>query len=156
MWRGILSPVGGYQEVSMKAGFSLVKARTALMLWAALAVAGAAPVLGFVALVGWQIAMLFLSGKWTPLPASVVFPQDLLSAEAMSILSRVHVGVMPALLGLGVGAFGVLGVLRQRAAIRAHHQEQEDRLRRVTDYRREGSDFIDGRREPYISDRRAA
>jgi hypothetical protein len=142
----------------MKAGFSLVKARSALMFWAVLLIVGAVPVLGFLALFGWQIATLFLSGKWMALPASIVFPEDLLRAHpaALSILGRMHVGWVPALVGLGVGALGLLGVLRQRAAIRAYNQKEEDRLRRVVEYRRDGTDSIDGRREPYISDRRAA
>jgi hypothetical protein len=40
--------------------------------------------------------------------------------------------------------------------MRAQRQQYEDRLRRVDDYRRESADFIDGRREPFITDRRAA
>jgi hypothetical protein len=129
----------------MKAGFSLLKARIALIASAALVVAGAVPVLGLAGLVGWQVVMRFQSGKWLPLAASGV---------------PVHAAVLwiAGIAGLAIAALGVLGVVRQRAAIRAHKQQREDRLRRMQDYLRDGqpTDAPDGRREPFISDRRAA
>jgi hypothetical protein len=129
----------------MKAGFSLLKARMALILSAALVAAGAAPALCLGALVGWQIAMRFQTGKWLPLAASGV---------------PVHSAVIwiLGLAGLALAALGVLGVIRQSEAIRAHRQKHEDRLRRVQDYLRDAqtADRLDGRREPTISDRRAA
>ena len=131
-----------------------MKARTALMFPAALAVAGTLPVLCFVALVGWQLAMLFQTRAWTPLPATLLFPESLLSEHpaAIWIVGKVHAGLVPALLGLGIAAIGVLGVLRRHAAIRAQRQHNEDRLRRVHDYRGEDSASVtlDGRREPFI------
>jgi hypothetical protein len=139
---------------------SLLKARTAVMLWAAVTVAGAVPVLCFVAAFAWQLATLFETRAWMPLPATLLFPESLLPSHpaALWILSRLHAGLAPALLGLGIAALGVRGLLRRRAAIRAQRRQYEDRLRRVQDYRREDSpaDTLDGRREPFISSRRAA
>ena len=129
----------------MKAGFSLLKARSALILSAALVAVGTVPLLGLGALVGWQIAMRFQTGNWLPFAASGL---------------PVHSAVIwiLGLAGLAIAALGVLGVVRQREAIRAHRQQHEDRLRRVQDYLRDEQpmDRLDGRREPTISDRRAA
>ena len=109
----------------MKAAFSLLKARIALIASAALIVVGAVPVLGVAGLVGWQVVLRFQSGKWLPLAASGV---------------PVHVAVLwiAGFAGLAIAALGVLGFARQRAAIRAHKQQREDRLRRVQDYLRDG------------------
>jgi hypothetical protein len=51
-----------------------------------------------------------------------------------------------------MAAFGVLSALRQKTLIRAHKQQNEDRLRRTRDYRREAgeADAFDSRREPFI------
>jgi hypothetical protein len=139
----------------MKAWFPLLKARTALIIWATLAVAGALPVLAFVAIVIWQLATLFQTRAWVPLPATLLFAESLLPAHpaAIWVLSRVQAGLLPALLGLGLVAIGVLGVRSRRAAILAHRQYREDALRRVQDYRRDDSmaDTLDGRREPFIA-----
>jgi hypothetical protein len=180
----------------MKAWFSLLKARTVLFFAVVLVAAGLVPVLYFVALVTWQFAAVFQAGSWVPLPATLLFtdhsllqagkagpvlafipefpwpwlasPGSLLPAhEAVAwVLSRLHVGLVFAIVGLAVMALGVLIALRQIALIREHKQREGDRLRRVRDYRREGSgaDAWDGRREPFIgpggtdrdADRRAA
>jgi hypothetical protein len=137
---------------------SLLKARTALILWAAVAVAGALPVLCFAAAFGWQLVELFETRKWVPMPATLLLPESLLPSHpaGLWIVSKLHAGLVPALLGLGIAALGVIGVRHRRAMIRAQRQQHEDRLRRVDDYRRDGGDFLDGRREPCIADRRAA
>jgi hypothetical protein len=107
-------------------------------------------VLCLVALFVWQLGTLFLTRSWTPLPATLLLPEGL-DPAALSLLARVHAGLVPALLGLGIAALGVRGVLRQRAAMRAQKRTREDRLRRVQAYRTDGpADRLDGRREPFI------
>jgi len=63
--------------------------------------------------------------------------------------------------GLVAAALGVWGVFWHKAAIRKAKEREEDRLRRVRDYRRDnlGVETLDGRREPYLgrdADRRVA
>jgi hypothetical protein len=132
-----------------------MKAWTALMFSAALAIAGALPVVCFVAVMAWQIVTLFQTRAWAPMPATLLMPETLLPAHpaAMWVLDRLHAGVVPALLGLAIAAVGVRGVLRQRAAMRTQRQRTQDRLRRVDDYRRDdaANDTLDGRREPFIA-----
>ena len=170
----------------MNAWFSLLKKKTVLLFGAALVVAGLAPVLYFVALGVWQIAAVFLGGKWVALPATLLFtehshafvpqfpwawlasPESLLPAHTAVtwILGRVHLGLVFALVGLPIMGVGVALWLRQRAAIRDELQRREDARRRVWDYLGESSrlDNVDGRREPFIgsggvgrdADRRAA
>jgi len=83
------------------------------------------------------------------------------------ILSKLHVGLIPALIGCGVMAVGISSVLRQRVLIRIHKERKKDRVLRIDNYRREASRagaVADGRREPFIgegdfaanTDRRAA
>jgi hypothetical protein len=142
----------------MNTRFQLLKAKTAILFWAALAVVGAVPVLCLAAIFVWQIIMAYQT-QWVPMPATLLFPENLLPANpaALWVLARMHAALLPALIGLGIAVLGALGFLRQRAAIRAHRQENEDRLRRVQDYLRDGpTDRLDGRREPFISNRRAA
>jgi hypothetical protein len=68
----------------------------------------------------------------------------------------VHAGAIFAVIGLGVIALGVSGVLRHHAAIRAHRQRAEDSRRRVRDYRNDDgrAASFDGRREPFIAEPR--
>lgn len=162
----------------MNTWFPPLRARAVLSFSAALAVAGLVPVLYFVGLVVWQAAALFQAGSWVPLPMSLVFthhsfalipqfpwawlisPDSLLPAHAVAmwVLSRLHVGLVFALAGLGITALGVMGALRQYAAIRAERQRRDDRLRRVRDYGRDDGHAatLDGRREPFISDQPTA
>jgi hypothetical protein len=180
----------------MNAWFPLLKARMVLFFAAVLVVAGLLPVLYFVALFVWQLGTLFLAGSWVALPATLLFSDHALLAAGKAapvlafipefpwawlmnpdallpvhqavawMLGGVHVGIVFALIGLAVMAFGALGVLRQKAVIRAHQQQEEDRLRRMRDYRQEGGGpgAFEGRREPFIgpggiagkADRRAA
>jgi hypothetical protein len=100
-------------------------------------VIGAVPVLGFAALLVWQLVTLIQTRHPAPLPAALSFP--VLLAAALG--------------GLALAVTGVLGVKRQRAAQRTAKQQREDRLRRVQDYRRDdvATDTLDGRREPFIA-----
>lgn len=158
----------------MKAWFRLLSARTLLLLSGALVPLGVVPVLYLLALVGWQISARIQGGVWVRLPATLVFTDpSLLQAgkaapvlpfipyvdwsgsttdAAVWILSQLHVGLVPALLGCAIAAFGVVGVLRQKTAIRVQKQRKADRVRRMQDYRRESSpaDAVEGRREPFI------
>jgi hypothetical protein len=144
-----------------------------------LIVAGALPVLFLAGLVAWQVVTLFQAGAWVPLPVLLLFTDHaVLQAGKLApvlgfipdlsliwtagtdtvkpvlwVLSRLHFAVLPALAGLALIALGVRGLLRQRAALHARKNYQEDRLRRVQDYRQDDadSDAFDGRREPFIS-----
>jgi hypothetical protein len=166
----------------MNAWFPLLKAKTILVFDVALLAAGLVPVLYFMALFVWQISAIFYAGAWFALPATLLFadrsvlqagaaapvlafipqfpwpwlmsPDSLLPVHAAVtwILDRTHVGLVPALVGLAVMPVGALGAIRQMAVIRGGKQRDEDRLRRVQDYRRADfrTDALDGRREPFI------
>jgi hypothetical protein len=132
--------------------------------------AGIVPVLYLLALLGWQFAGIFLWGVWVPLPAALLFLGEptsagkaaavlpfipyipgvhVTNAAAALILGKLHVAVIPALIGGAIVWRAVLAILRQKARIRAGKQRIEDRVRRIQDYRR-GEDSFDERREPYI------
>lgn len=157
----------------MNASLPPRRARAVLILSAALVVAGLVPLLYFAGLVGWKIAALLQTRAWVPLPSSLLFtehsfafipqvpwawlasPDSLLPAHTalVWVLSRVHVGLASGLAGLAIIAVGVMGVLRQRAVIRAQRQYSDDRERRVSDYRNDNSPAptLDERLEPFIS-----
>jgi len=166
----------------MKTWFPLLKARTAFLLATIVVLAGIAPLLYFVSLLGWQIATGVLTGSWVALPATLAFtdhallqsgkaaavlaylphmpwdwlmkPETLLPMHEVvsGLLGRIHVGLPFGIFGMVVLALGFLFVLRQRYAIREAKRMNEDRLRRVRDYQRDGSpaDPLDARREPFI------
>jgi hypothetical protein len=160
----------------MSAWFPPLRAKVMLVFWATVAIVGLAPVLYLAGLVGWQVVTLFQSGSWVPLPSSLLLtehsfaflpalgwawlmsPDSLLPVHIalMWVLSRVHAGVIFAVVGVGLIALGVLGVRRHYAAIRAHRQRAEDSRRRVGDYRNDDGHAasFDGRREPFIAEPR--
>jgi hypothetical protein len=159
----------------MNASPSLLGARTRLLFAGLLVLVGLVPVLYLFALVGWQFAGIFLWGVWVPLPAALLFLGEPTSAgkaaavlpfiphipgvqitnsAAALILGKLHVAVIPALLGCAIVARAVLGILRQRARIRVARQRTDDRVRRIQDYR-QGKDLFDERREPYIGSHNA-
>lgn len=154
----------------MNASLSLLGARTRIFFAGTLVLVGIVPVLYFLALLGWQVAGVFLWGIWVPLPATFLFLGEPTSAgkaaavlpfipyipgvqithsAATLILGKLHVAVIPALLGCAIVWRAALGILRQKARIRAARQRTDDRVRRLQDYR-QGKDFFDERREPYI------
>ena len=137
----------------MDAAFPLLKARTGLIAWAVLVVAGALPVLCLAAVFVWQIVMVFYTRSWHAMPATILFPENALPTGALWILSRLHAGLVPALIGLGIAAYGVNRLSRERELIRVYKKEREDRLRRVREYLRDRPppDRLDGRREPFIA-----
>ena len=144
----------------------------------ALILIGAAPAAYLLVLLMAQFLTSIQAGSWVALPLTVLFtePAVLQSGNAAAIvgllpnlssfwtagpdspaalmwfLNKVHVGAIPALLGLPILAAGVLRLRRRDAEIRVHTQQNEDRLRRVRDYQQDDtvSDAL-GRREPFIS-----
>jgi hypothetical protein len=139
-----------------------MNARFRIMLGVALTLAGLVAVGYFIALFAWQITSLFQAKPWVALPASLLFTEHSFAfvprlpwaaPEALGwILATVHVGLVFAIPGLAVMAYGVLTTLRQLALINALKKREEDRLRRLSDYRRGElhTEPFDGRREPYI------
>ena len=156
----------------MNTWFPLLKIRTVLMAGVVLVVAGLLPVLYFAVLLVWQIAAFFQTGSWVALPATLLFTDHSLVQAGKAapvlpfipefpwaghqaialILDRLHVGLAFALVGIAAMALGALGALRQMAVIRDRKQRDEDRLRRVREYRREDNRIepVDERMEPYI------
>ena len=143
----------------MHAWFSPLRARASLFFSAALAVAGLVPVIYFVGLFVWQVVVSVQAGKWIALPMSLLFTEHAytflpklplsLPAALIPVLDRVQAGLLFGLVGLALVAIGLLGVLKQRAALRAYRQWREDRARRVEDYRRDDTHAdAFGRREP--------
>lgn len=154
------------------------RVRTGLGLFfaGALIVIGLVPLLYFATLGLLQLWLSVQAGKWVALPLTLAFSDHALLASARpapalplipqfpwiadptvaAFLDRLHVALVPALLGLALVMLGVVRVRRHYALLRLHRQYAEDRTRRVQDYQRDAGDPIDGRREPFISNRRAA
>lgn len=128
----------------------------------ALVLLGLLPVLYLLALFAWQMSGIFTAHKWVALPVTLIFTEHTFPflpefrwtapAAVAAVLDRVHVGLVPAIAGLALAAFGALRALEQFAGMRAAKRQREDRLRRIQDYRRQpfGIAAPDGRREPYI------
>ena len=141
-----------------------------------------------VGLVAWQVDMQVKTGSWIPLPAGLAFvDRALLHGGHLTpllafipqldstwtthdvvwrILSKVHIGLIPGLIGFGVMAVGLSSFLRQRTLIRIHKERRKAPVKRLDKHRREASPTQaadNGRREPFIgvgapanTDRRAA
>ena len=126
----------------MNAGFPLLKARTVLLFAGALVLAGLAPVLYSLAVFAWKFVALYKAPPAMPLLTD--YP--------------LYLVLVFAAVGLALAGAGIWLALRQRSAIRVLKQRNEDRLRRVQDYRRDSSsaDHVDGRREPFIGSSRNA
>ena len=162
----------------MRVWFPPLRAKAMLSLWAAVAIAGLAPVLYLAGLLAWQIVTRLQGGSWVPLPASLLLtehsfaflpalgwawlmsPDSLLPVHTalMWALSRVHAGAIFGVVGLVLIGLGVLGVLRHSAALRIQRQRAEDSRRRVRDYRNDHVHLaaFDERQEPFISEPRKA
>jgi hypothetical protein len=136
--------------------------RTTLVRAVLLVAAGFAGVLYFAGLLAWQIAQAVQTGKWLALPVTLVFTDHALpflpalpwkGHEVLApLLGKIHFGLPFAIIGLALMALGVLRAMQQAAVKRAVRQDEEDRRRRVRDYRSDDSrvDAVDGRLEPYI------
>jgi hypothetical protein len=139
-------------------------ARFNLVLAQALVILGLAPVAYAIALVGWQVFTWLHGGTWVPLPARVLVDASALHAPQLApvapyipgidwswanhpkvlimpgrvlgvILDRVHVGVLPLLVGWAIIAFGRSLAARQTEVIEWQEQARADRLRRTAQYR---------------------
>jgi hypothetical protein len=132
---------------------------------AALILVGALLVLQQGALLVWQYSIALEKRAWPPLPLLMVFsdPSQLSAAAARlaevipklrwdwltdpanaanplhmgvtALLNRVHIGAVPALLGVFIGLAGLRRALRQRDTLAAARRAKEDRLRRRRHYR---------------------
>ena len=127
----------------------LLRARAAWLFGIVLALAGALPVLYFLALLGWQFARHLQAGSWVALPASLLFTDHSFPVyqPVTWFLDRLHVGLVFAVPGLALMALGALMAIRQTAVVRSEKRLREDRLRRVRvrQYRGEAD-----RLEPFI------
>jgi hypothetical protein len=167
----------------MRAWLRLLKARSLLLCSTGVAILGLAPVLYLLGLIAWQIDTRLETGSWVALPAALVFTDRALlqggdlapvlafiphfpsiphfdwswstNEVAARILSALHVGLIPGLIGCGVMAVGISGALRQRVLIRIHKERKKDSVKRLDNYRRGASRAHagdDGRREPFIGE----
>ena len=157
----------------MSAWVHLLKARILLFCSLGVVLIGLAPLLYLIGLAAWQIHMQLQTGAWIALPASVPFTdRALLQAGPLApvlafiphmdwprgthdvvrhIVSSVHIGAIPGLIGCAVLAVGVSSLLRQRTLIRIH---KDRRKAQRLDRQRYASSLADanhdGRREPVI------
>lgn len=122
----------------MKARFRLFKARMGWLFGTLLAIVGAVPVAYFAALLGWQLSVLSETRSWIALPAALPL------AEHRTVL---------VLAGVVLFACGALIARRHKAAIATEKQHQQERLRRVEDYRRDAHRIepAEARHEPFMS-----
>jgi hypothetical protein len=148
---------------------------------------GLAALAYLIGLLAWQIDMQMKSGAWIALPVGLAFvdraalqggnlapvlafiPQ-LDSAwtthdVVWRVLSQLHIGLIPGLIGFGVMAVGISSLLRQATLIRIHKERRKAPVQRLDKHRREAKPVSDDRRrEPFIgagevatkADRRAA
>ncbi len=144
-----------------------MKTGMAWLLGAALALAGTLLVLQLAALLAWQYSVALGTRSWPQLPVTLVFadhakvsattaqflpvipevpwswlrnPQNadtLPHTAATSVLGALHVGLIPALLGLFLTYLGIKLIRRQKQRYAVAQREKDDRLRRVRAYRRE-------------------
>jgi hypothetical protein len=146
-----------------------------------------APLAYLVGLLAWQIDMQLKIGSWIALPAGLAFvDRALLQGGNLApllafipqldstwtthdvvwrILSELHIGLIPGLIGFGVMTVGISSLIRQRTLIRIHKERRKAPVQRLDKQRREAKPVSDERRrEPFIgagevaanTDRRAA
>jgi hypothetical protein len=106
---------------------------------AALVVAGLCLLLYFVALLFWE-----LGAFRNEILGAVLRPVDYALLGSPAWLTRLHIGMAIAVLGVAVGSSGVVMVRRQSTRISVERMRLEDRLRRTNLY------GDDGRLEPFI------
>jgi hypothetical protein len=143
----------------------LVKARAGWLLGIVLLGAGLLSLLYMSALLSWQVTGRLETGAWVPLPAALLFQADaaprflpefppawLAAVEAWPQLrgallwglQGLHAGLVFALPGAALAVLGVLMTRRRAALLSTEARRQEDRLRRLRQYR------DNSRREPFI------
>jgi hypothetical protein len=163
----------------MNAWFQL-KTRAVCLFGIALVLVGLLLVLQCVALLLWQYIVALEARAWPPLPARLLFADHsqlggtaaapilqfipelqwtLISTPKNSpgmhtvatwVLDRVHIGLVPALLGAPIILLGGIVSLQQINRLAAAKRRKEDRLRRLREYRtavdQEGLGGADGTR----------
>ena len=159
----------------MRAWLRLLKARILLLCSAGVVMLGLAPVLYLLGLLAWQLDTWRQTRFWIALPAALVFTDRALLLDVnlapvfayvphfdgawntnevvAQLLSRLHLGLIPGLIGCAIMAVGISSALRQRVLIRIHKDRKKNPVRRLDNYRREASRADagqDGRREPFI------
>jgi hypothetical protein len=139
-------------------------ARLTRLLAQTIVLLGLAPVAYAIGLVGWQAVTWMHTGAWVPLPARILVnasahaaprlaevapfipgmdwswanhPQSffMLSRVLGVVLDRAHVGLVAALAGWAVIAFGRSIAARQAEIIEWQERQRADRLRRAAQYR---------------------
>ena len=172
----------------MKLWLHLLKARILLLSSLGVVLIGLALLAYLLGLSAWQIHMRLETGSWIALPAGLPFV-DRATLQGGNLapvlafiprldsawtthdvvwqtLSKLHIGLIPGLIGFGVMAVGMSSLLRQRTLIRIHKERRKAPVKRMDNHRREASSTHAagiGRREPFIggaaaanTDRRAA
>ena len=170
----------------MNAWFHL-RTATAWLFGSALALVGALLVLQLAALLVWQYSVALETRSWPRLPLGLVFadhakvsattaqflpvipevpwswlrnPQNADTLPHMAtttVLSELHLGLVPALLGLFIAYLGIRLIVRQKQRYATARREKDDRLRRVRAYRRETRtepSFADVHTEPTVTEPR--
>lgn len=162
-----------------------------MLLFCSLAVVliGLAPLAYLGGLLAWQIDMQLKTGTWIALPAGLAFvDRALLQGSNLApvlafipqldstwtthdvvwrVLSELHIGLIPGLIGFGVMAVGISSLLRQATLIRIHKERRKAPVMKRLDNHRHAASLTataaNGRREPFIgagdaanTDRRAA
>jgi hypothetical protein len=148
-----------------------VKTRAVWLFGAALVLVGGLLVLQLVALLVWQYSVALETRAWPRLPLVFVFSDhSQLPAAAARLLSvipefpwswlrdsengssvmhvlatwlldKVHIGLVPALLGVAIMLIGGIIAIRQKDMLGAAKRHDEDRRRRVWEYRKAQQDL---------------
>ena len=144
-----------------------VKRSVAALLGLAAALVGLALVLQLAALLLWQYGIALQKPSWPRLPIDLLFAdhaklastalapyleyiprlewswlanrEDTSATHAVAVwlVNKVHIGVVPALLGVPLALGGWKLLLRQMRAVAGARRYRADRLRRVAEYRRQ-------------------
>ena len=146
-----------------------VKRCVAALLGLTVALVGLALVLQLAALLLWQYGIALQKPSWPRLPIDLLFAdhaklastalapyleyiprlewswlanrEDTSATHAVAVwlVNKVHIGVVPALLGVPLALGGWKLLLRQMRAVAGARRYRADRLRRVAEYRRQPS-----------------
>ncbi len=146
-----------------------VKRCVAALLGLAVALVGLALVLQLAALLLWQYGIALQKPSWPRLPIALLFAdhaklastalapylqyiprlewswlanrEDTSATHALAVwlVNKVHIGVVPALLGVPLALGGGKLLLRQMGALAGARRYRADRLRRLDQYRRQSS-----------------
>ena len=146
-----------------------VRRCVAALLGLAVALAGLALVLQLAALLLWQYGIALQKPSWPRLPIGLLFADhaklagtalapyleyiprlewswlanradtSATHAVAVWLVDKVHIGVVPALLGIPLALGGAKLLLRQIGAVAGARRYRADRLRRLGEYRRQPS-----------------